>query len=259
MKTDYHVHSCFSDGKHTPEEIILAAIAKKIDVLGFSDHSYTWFDADVCRNMEDTSEYVKQIRSLAQKYKDKITVLCGIEQDYYSLPPAEKYDFIIGSEHYLRVGNEYFAVDGNPEIIKKMTDKYFGGDIMSVCEKYFEKVAQIKDKTGADIVGHFDIISKHNENGDLFDSKHPRYVAAWKKAADKLLKQNVLFEINTGAISRGYRVTPYPSDDIIKYLDEHGGRFIFSSDSHDKNTLAFKFDLLLEKANKLKIDVVEIL
>lgn len=245
MKTDFHVHSCFSDGKNTPEEIILSAIDKKIDVLGFSDHSYTWFDADVCKNMENPSNYVKQIRLLAQKYKDKITVLCGIEQDYYSLPPAEDYDYIIGSEHYIKMEDEYFAVDYKPEIIKKMADKYFGGDVMCVCEKYFEQVGEIKEKTGADIIGHFDIISKHNEGDRLFDSKNPRYVAAWKKAADKLLKQNVIFEINTGAISRGYRNTPYPSNEIMEYLSKNGAKFILSSDSHNKDTLAFKFDEML--------------
>ena len=245
MKTDYHVHSCFSDGKNTPEEIILSAIDKKIDVLGFSDHSYNWFDADVCRNMEDTSEYVKQIRSLAQKYKDKITVLCGIEQDYFSKKPTEDYDYIIGSMHYINVEDKFFAVDDKPQVIIDMANRYFGGDIISICEKYFEYVGKLKDVTGADIIGHFDIITKFNQNNELFDSTDKRYVAAWKKAADKLLKQNVIFEINSGAISRGYRTTPYPSNEIMEYLSKNGASFILSSDSHNKDTLVFKFDEML--------------
>ena len=39
-----HNHSTFSDGRHTPEEIVLAAIEKNMLGIGFSDHSYTDFD-----------------------------------------------------------------------------------------------------------------------------------------------------------------------------------------------------------------------
>ena len=41
---DLHVHSTFSDGENEPGEIVLAAIAKGVKTLGFSDHSYTGFD-----------------------------------------------------------------------------------------------------------------------------------------------------------------------------------------------------------------------
>ena len=243
MKTDYHVHSCFSDGKHSPEEIILSAIDKKMQVLGFSDHSYTFFDEEVCKNMKEQSEYVKNIRTLSKKYSDKITVLCGIEQDYYSQKPTEDFDYIIGSVHYIKAQDNFFAVDDTPQKIIDAANKYFDGDLMSICEKYFELVGDLKEKTGADIIGHFDLISKFNQDDKLFDSTNPRYVSAWKKAADKLLKQNVLFEINTGAISRGYRTTPYPSQEMIKYIDKKGGKFILSSDSHNAKNIAYQYDI----------------
>lgn len=257
MKTDYHVHSCFSDGKHSPEEIILSAIDKKMQVLGFSDHSYTFFDEEVCENMKEQSEYVKNIRALSKKYNDKIAVLCGIEQDYYSQKPTEVFDYIIGSVHYINVAENYYAVDDTPQKIIDAANKYFDGDLMSVCERYFELVGDLKQKTGADIIGHFDLISKFNQDDRLFDSNNPRYVSAWKKAADKLLKQNVLFEINTGAISRGYKTTPYPSQEMIKYIDEKGGKFILSSDSHDKETLMFNFDALLKNSLIFSLDRAE--
>ena len=76
----------------------------------------------------------------------------------------------------------------------------------------------------------------------LFDESHPRYVAAWQKAADALLKTGKSFEINTGAISRGYRVTPYPSPDILAYLKARGAKLFLSSDSHAANTLCYQFD-----------------
>ena len=52
----------------------------------------------------------------------------------------------------------------------------------------------------------------------------------------------VPFEINTGAISRGYQDNPYPSETVIKMIKERGGKFILNSDSHSVDTIAFEFD-----------------
>ena len=59
-----------------------------------------------------------------------------------------------------------------------------------------------------------------------------------------------VFEINTGAIARGYRTTPYPSDFILKEMKNADCKIIISSDCHDKNFLTNYFDesLLLLKA-----------
>ena len=86
-----------------------------------------------------------------------------------------------------------------------------------------------------------------------------RYIRAWQNAADNLLKYKKPFEINTGAISRGYRTKPYPAIDIIDYIGKRGGTFILSSDSHSVNTLLFGFDewekYLTDKGYKL-VDTV---
>jgi len=60
----------------------------------------------------------------------------------------------------------------------------------------------------------------------------------------------VPFEINTGAISRGYRTTPYPSFEILKAIHDGGGRIVFSSDAHDKSTLRYWFPQAEELAKK---------
>ena len=69
-----------------------------------------------------------------------------------------------------------------------------------------------------------------------------RYIAAWQKAVDKLLEEDVPFEINTGGMSRGWRNDTYPAKPICDYIAEHGGRFILSSDSHNTETLCSRFD-----------------
>ena len=57
-----------------------------------------------------------------------------------------------------------------------------------------------------------------------------------------VLTKDSLVEMNTGAISRGYRKIPYPAPFLLREIKERGGRMILSSDSHDKSTLTFYFD-----------------
>lgn len=239
---DYHIHSTYSDGKSTPEEIVLAAIAKGAKAIGFSDHSYTDFDLCCCMHKNADVSYIKEISSLKEKHKDKIEILCGIEQDYYSENSTRCYDYIIGSVHYLKVGDEFITVDESAKTLLSAADKYFGGDILSLCEEYYRLVAKVVQRTNCDIIGHFDLISKTNEKEAFFDENDPRYVAAWQKAADRLLEFKKPFEVNTGAISRGYKSAPYPSKPMVEYIKQKGGKFIFSSDSHIADTLCFKFD-----------------
>lgn len=240
---DLHVHSTFSDGKNTPEEIILAAIEKGIETIGFSDHSYTFFDESYCISKNNIEIYKQEINALKEKYKDKIKVLCGIEQDYYSKEPTNDYDYVIGSVHYIKICDEYIPIDANCETLVAAAQKYFKGDLISLAEEYFKTVAQVVEKTNCDIIGHFDLIRKFNEENKLFDENSPRYRKAAMNAAKALLKYDRKFEINTGAISRGYRTTPYPSKEILELIFNNNGEIVFSSDSHRKDTLCNHFEI----------------
>ena len=239
---DLHTHSTYCDGGNTPVEMVRSAIDKGLDTIGVCAHSYTFFDTSYCIQKEAIPRFLAEMHYLRAAYYEKIHVLCGVEQDYYSDYPTDDFDYVIGSVHYLKCGEDYIPVDETLQILKEAADKYFGGDIYALCEKYFRTVADVVNKTACDIIGHFDLISKFIEKTDLIDVNHPRYVAAWKAAADELLKTGVPFEINTGAISRGYRTTPYPSAQIINYIKANGGELILSSDAHSADAIAYRFD-----------------
>lgn len=239
---DLHMHTAYCDGKDTPEDMVLSAVDKGLDTVGISSHSYTFFDESYCMQKEDIPRYIAELRYLRAKYFDRIHVLCGVEQDYYSDYPTDDFDYIIGSVHYIKVGDEYIPVDESVEILRAVVQKHFGGDVYALCELYFDTVADVVEKTRCDIIGHFDLISKFIEREPLFDTEHPRYVKAWKAAVDRLVTCDVPFEINTGAISRGYRTQPYPDGEMIAYIKAKGGRLILSSDAHSKENIAYKFE-----------------
>ena len=102
--------------------------------------------------------------------------------------------------------------------------------------------------TRCQIVGHFDLVAKFNEGGCLFDEADSRYRDASLGALEALSKQDVVFEINTGAMSRNCRTVPYPSDVLLRSLRDFGGRVCISSDSHSASTITHGFAQAAELA-----------
>ena len=236
---DLHMHTVWSDGTNTAEEMVQEAIRKGLETVGISDHS----SGDPCgMTLEQSADYRAEIARLKEKYAGQICVLCGLERDYFTDDFAD-YDYTIGSVHWLAMPDgHHVPVDYMAEKLREGADKYFGGDFYALAEAYYAMMAKVVEVTKCDIIGHFDLITKFIEQDPAFDTNHPRYVKAWQQAADELLKTGKPFEVNTGAISRGYRTTPYPAKEIRDYIREHGGKLIMSSDAHAKENIAFRFD-----------------
>ena len=239
---DLHVHTRFCDGNNTAEEMVLAALDKKLDCLGFTAHSYTFFDESYCLSRENTQAYREEIARLKEKYAGQIQILCGIEQDVYSQMPTNGYDYVIASMHYLKKDGAYLPLDESAALLCQAVNRHYGGDFFALVEDYYAALARLVPGTNADIIGHFDLITKFCELGLPVDQENPRYIAAYTAALDALLPLGIPFEINTGAIARGYRSTPYPSRAILEEIQRRGGRVLLSSDSHSAHTLAFQFE-----------------
>ncbi|MDO5436229.1 MAG: histidinol-phosphatase [Clostridia bacterium] len=233
MRTyDLHTHSTFCDGKNTPEEMLLTAIDLGMTTYGFSGHANAFTDPECSMTPEKMIAYRDEVLRLREKYKDRIRVLLGLEMDWFSSPPGFDCDYTIGSVHTVEWNGRYITVDWSADRLWNWIAEVFGGDPYLLTSRYYEMVGQIVDRTGCDIIGHFDLVSKFNEQNEIFDSNDPRYVQAWQAAADRLLKTGKRFEINAGAIMRGYRKTPYPSMAIYTYLKERGASFVVNSDGH---------------------------
>ncbi len=239
---DFHIHSNFCDGHDTPADIAKVAYEMGIEKLGICAHSDTFFDRSYCLKEADYPRFQKEIARLKEEYENKMQIFCGIEQDYYSCAQTDGFDYVIGSLHYLKCGEDYIPVDESAQILRDAADRYFQGDLYALTEEYYRTVSDVVAKTKCDIIGHFDLISKFNERSALFSETDARYVASYRTALDKLLPTGIPFEVNTGAISRGYRTSPYPSLAMRDYILAHGGKLLLSSDSHAKETLCFQFD-----------------
>lgn len=247
--SNFHTHTVYSDGRDTPEDMVLEAIRLGCYEIGFSDHSYTEFDTSYCMSRQDTAEYKREIKRLKEKYKNEIKIYLGIEQDYYSSEPTDDYDYIIGSVHYVKKDGVYIPVDESAKRQIDAVNNLYGGDFYAFIDDYYKIVSDVYEKTRCDIIGHFDLITKFNEDGALFNTSDKRYTKASSSALEKLLNTPALFEINTGAISRGYRKTPYPDDFIIERIAKSKKPFVLSSDSHNKESLLFMLGDQSERLN----------
>ena len=239
MKSSLHTHSTFCDGKNTPEEIVLAAMNKGFCSIGFSGHGYTDFDLRYC--IKDVEGYIKEISRLKEKYKGEIEIYLGVEEDAFCQANRKDYDYIIGSSHYYVVNGQYYPIDSSPDHFKKCLDA-FNYDVERMAEDYYSKFCSYINKRRPDVVGHFDLITKFDEMGGSLFLKNEKYNAIVEKHIETVADSGCVFEVNTGAISRGYRHDPYPAENLLYILKKHGTPLTLSSDSHSIDTLDFGFD-----------------
>ena len=244
--SNYHTHTTFCDGSDCPEELVLEAIRLGCPEIGFSGHSHLREDTGSMTE-EGTRQYRTEIRRLKEKYKGSIRILLGIEQDVFSAPPVPgDYDYIIGAVHYVEKNGTLYPVDESRESFLHTAETVFHGDYYAFAEDYYRTVSEVPQKTDCDIIAHFDLFTKYNEGDALFDTLHPRYIAASDAALQHLLRCGAVLEMNTGAMARGYRSKPYPQDRILLRWLDAGGKVILSSDCHDRRFLLFGFEELAE-------------
>lgn len=280
LKKDFDVLG-FSGHSSTPfdtsycmtEDGVLAYLDEvtqaKAMFLNDQEAAKEYFAPFIC-GARDLRIYVGLEQDLYSEYK-------VIRRDPGLLNPGKPYgtfDYIIGSVHafYLsweeigeRTGSLkgltepddkgvvfseegiYIYVDYGDGALSWAKDTIFGGDALALAESYFRDEARVVSETDCDIVGHFDLLLKFNEKMHIFDESAPRYIAARNKALDQIFSDfslrgmRPIFEVNTGAMAKGYRTVPYPSSDSLHAIKERGGQLLINSDCHKAELLDYGF------------------
>ncbi len=105
IRSDLHVHTNFSDGKNSIEEMVCGALIRNLSCIAITDHSPSL----LYKRYRDDSYFLEQhdaIDQLRKKYGAHITILKGIEADILSngdvdlsAALAKKMDIVIASLH----------------------------------------------------------------------------------------------------------------------------------------------------------------
>ncbi len=238
MLCNLHTHTVFCDGENTPEEVVLTAINKGFTSIGFSGHAPVDFEAF---GMTDLDGYIDNINELKLKYKNKIQIYLGIEED--ALCPVKNrndFDYIIGSHHYIDFDDKILPVDLSYGEYKKILS-CFNDDAVKFAERYYFRFCDFILKYKPQIIGHFDLITKFDERDNCFLLSNKEYNLTAEKYLSSVINSGCLFEVNTGAISRGYRTNPYPSENLLYLLKKADAGIIISSDAHNSENIDFNF------------------
>lgn len=254
LKANFHTHTTFCDGKDTPEDIVVKAIDLGFKQIGFSGHMDSGCHMDL-------KAYLAEVDRLRRKYEGIIDILAGIELDNMYNPECARYaEYTIGSTHFLDIQSEQpLAIDLTKEQFVFICHKYFYDDYISMSRAYYELVARSYERMHCDIVGHFDLIVRFNDELNCIDESSRQYYMPALEAMENLCREDVVFELNCGAYNRGRKRELYPNTFFLKHLNELGGRIMINSDAHQKDLLSGGFDFAVRKAIECGFKYVNIL
>ena len=248
--TSVHTHTTFCDGADTPAAMAAAAAEMGLQTLGFSGHGYVPQE-NFGIPPERMGDYCEEIRRLREMYAGRLEILCGLELDTQTPPSqreeAARLDYRIGSCHAVQdAAGRFWTVDDTPQLFERAIREGFGGDALALARAYYQQFVPWVRALRPEIVGHLDLVTKFNEGGRFFDEEDPRYRALALGALDALLEDDPVLEVNTGAVSRGWRRLPYPAPFLLRRIREAGGRVTVTADAHSAGALTFGFAAVLD-------------
>jgi histidinol-phosphatase (PHP family) len=231
-KTDYHIHSTYSDGRSSPEDYVSTAIDSGLSEIGFSDHLNLFTEQeDWIMDPVNISLYLNHIKKLSNS-TNNIKIKIGLEVDFFEGREAETLeflnklplDFIIGSVHYQ--GDK--TVDFGPEF-------YEGKNIDRLYETYFDSVISAISSGLFDIIGHCDLIRIYGFKPA--SDPEPLY----RRMAKAMHKHDVVFEVNTNGRNRPI-ADFYPDRRFLNIFREEKVPVCVNSDAHMPARVAQYFD-----------------
>ena len=256
MLSNLHTHTRFCDGSAGAEELVTEAIEKGFVSLGFSAHAYAPYGTSYC--IKDEDGYISEIKRLKKKYRDKIEIYLGIEEDAFHYADRKNYEYLIGSMHYVQTRNGLLPIDLGEDCVRKILDA-FDGKVGAVANAYYGALYDYLMARRPDVVGHFDLLTKYDELGESYFLGKPEHDKIALDCVGRLAKEGFLFEVNTGAIARGMRKTPYPAPSLLREIKKQGGSIILNSDCHSLGNLDCKFKETKDMLRDIGFDELTVL
>lgn len=241
-QSNLHTHTYYCDGQATPRQMVEAALAANFRSLGFSGHAFMG-DAGKgwCMTEAAQQAYFAELTTLKQEYAGRIDLYAGLELDAFGTAMPAECDYAIGSCHFFKTPTGLSEIDHSPEQLHQGIDS-LGGDAFAMLQRYFDTLVAFALRESFQVIGHFDLPMKFNQNNEFFDAGSARYRDLALQALDALCETGKVFEVNTGAMKRCAAPLPYPAPFLLARLLEKGAAITISSDAHTAASLTFAFD-----------------
>lgn len=253
IRSNYHVHSDYCDGKNTLEEMIVAGIDAGLRSLGLSSHMPLPFKNNWTMDALNLEKYFKEISLLKEKYSSSIELYCGLEIDYFidrkDISPLAKkniqrLDYSIMSIHTIgsTLSGNVSYIDESQEDFAQGIKNFYGDNPKKFVKAYYEGITEMVLSHHPDILGHLDLIKKFNQKNFFFDDREKWYRDLVNQCLDAIACSEIIIEINTGANMRFPGVGRYPSDWIIPELYKRQIPITIGGDSHSVDGIVSEFN-----------------
>lgn len=230
MKYNYHTHTSrcnHADG--SDEEYVLKAIEAGFDEIGFSDHTpwpYKGFVSTMRMREEELASYVKSIKSLREKYSDKISIKLGLECEYFKeyIPwlreVIDKYglDYVILGHHF--TPNEQYGVyNGFPSCAQDLIN-------------YKNEIIEAVDTGLFSYIAHPDLFMRGYTSFDKTARKISKEIILKSIEADVPIEYNLMGVLHSQAMGR----EGYPYGEFWKMAGELGATAVIGIDAHSPDS-----------------------
>ncbi len=239
LEANYHTHTkrC-GHARGEDEEYVLAAIEAGVKVLGFSDHTpYPQDNPHMRMRLAQFPEYIASVQALREKYRDRITIWCGMEVEYF----PDEWDaltFIRQNTDYCILGQHSHTLSGTINHRISTAEEL---------EQYVDDIEQACDHHLCDYIAH----------PDYCLWSWPRIDDDVRKAAERIadisLKYDMPLELNCGSgVIRDIRAYEdgcrfgYPTRVFFEEFARRQCRIVIGLDAHDPDV--FRTDLYLNRA-----------
>jgi histidinol-phosphatase (PHP family) len=227
MPPDYHLHTPLCHhATGEPTEFARRALAVGLTEIGFSDHApMREDDFDHWRmNVDRLDDYVERV-ARARRDHPSLTIRLALEVDYLpgqedwirELAARQRWDYFIGSVHYIAPG---WAID-DPGRIAEWTAR----DPDEIWALYFERLTQAAAAGLFEIIGHADLPKK-------FGFRPRRDPTPWfERFLEAASAARAAIELNTAGLRKECREI-YPAPALLQLAHRLGIPISFGSDAH---------------------------
>lgn len=243
LKYNYHTHTkrcghAFGED----EEYVLKAIECGYKELGFSDHVMLpgMTQKGIRGEYSELENYLSSIKTLKEKYSDRIVIYCGLECEcfeeflpyYRDLLETRKVDYLILGQHFYLDENKCFkSCIWGAKDINEAQDKYIDLLIKGMKSGLFKYVA------------HPDVYCLHDANFNT------RFEEIAHKICKTAIEENLPLEINLCKTTNGDKTTwRYPNENFWKIASKYGVRVVVGVDAHSPSMLD---SVAFDRANEL--------
>ena len=220
MIANYHTHTVrCRHAKGDEAAYVKNAIARGLEIFGFSDHTPQYFPGDYYSTMrmlpEELAGYCDTVRKLKADYADRLQIHLGVEAEYYPLTFQEMLlrlqdagvEYMILGQHWM--GNEFDAPYSGSA--KEEND----------LKRYCDQVITAMETGKFTYFAHPDIVG--------FAGDRKIYEREMRRLCRASIDTDTPLEINFLGIAAGRR---YPNEAFWQLAAEEGCQVVFGIDAH---------------------------